>query len=406
MNGGKSSPELRLPWVLRAAASPILADKNYQNENLAAALSPLLGLELIEHTRNRFDDDELRRKFQAIAKAVLKDAEDRTRPLGLILESMATYAVRRKTLREFLEHTELETLAEQGYLRPLLHDSTEPIMVVRVPELLASEAAHILSMELLKRVEPDGEAAAKWLAKMATIIPLGDIVCAQAVLDAALYEGRLPLGLVSALINSPPKPQPITPGTKVAMYLPGAGVMNMTLEENGSVTAQPHGRSVKIHDADNEPQVAYGNVHGWLILSHLAGRPWGIERNGHLEGRVEPAVLTEVGSCPIVLRPVGQDPEISAIATHHTPHGECVCERAGIVEPITLSIFRFLFGTGAQAQDWLEEAVERNSFPLLMRLYAALEELVQTSDKGTAAFARAALDGLVKPALSKFPLLH
>ena len=44
------------------------------NDNL---LSPLLALELLQHTREPFLDNELRRKFQTTTKAVLKDAEDR-----------------------------------------------------------------------------------------------------------------------------------------------------------------------------------------------------------------------------------------------------------------------------------------------------------------------------------------
>ncbi|HET6843542.1 MAG TPA: hypothetical protein VFK06_17955 [Candidatus Angelobacter sp.] len=406
MHGGESSPELRLPWVLRAATSHIVSDEQYENTNLAAVLPPLLALDLIQHTRERFTDNELRRKFQAAAKAVLKDAEDRTRPIGLILRSMATYVVRRNTLREFLEHNEIEFLTGQGYLRLMMHDSGEPIIVVTVPELLASEAAHILGMELLIRVNSDAKAAAEWLVKTATGIPLGDILAAQAVLDAALYQGSLPLDLLSALINSRPEPRPMAPGTRAAIYLPSIGVMDMTIEKDGVIAVQAHGRRVNIQEGGSEPPVAYANVHAWLILSHLAGCPWGIERDGHVEARVDPAILTEVATCPIVLRAVGPDPEMSAVATHRTPHGEVVCHKAGIVEPITLSILRYLGGLGAETEDWLEEAVERKSFPLLMRLYIALEDLSGTADKEVAAFAKHALKNLIEPALSKFPQLH
>ena len=409
MNGGASSPELRLPWVLRAAASHIVADARYQNTKLAAVLPPLLALELIEHTRERFQNDELRRQFQAVAKAVLKDTEDRRRPTGLILKSMATYAVRRKTLRKFLEHSEVETLIEQGYLGPLMHESGEPILVVRIPELLASEAARILGYQLVDKLETDVKSAARWLVKAAASLPLGDIVAAQAIVDAALHQGNLPLGLISSLLKSRPEKRPITPGTGAAMHLPGAGLMKMTFQKNGSITVEAHGKRINIQEPESELPATYENFHGWLILSHLAGHAWGIETDGHLEARVEPAILTEVGTSPVVLRAATlnreiDDTELCSVALHHTPHGECVCEKVGIVEPITLSIFRFLAEMGAQAQDWLEEAVQQNSFPLLMRLNIALEALAETSGSDT--FAKSALDDLIKPALSKFPLLH
>src|ERR1039458_3756153 len=117
-------------------------------------------------------------------------------------------------------------------------------------------------------------------------------------------------------------------------------------------------------------------------------------------------ILLEVGTCPIVLRAVSEDLEMSAIMTHEIPGGEVVCERVGIVEPVTLSIWRFLGSTGPQAEDWLEEAVERNSWPLLMRLHIALDQLVNSANKDTATFARNALTRLIKPALSKTSLLH
>ena len=111
MKGGDKSPELRICWVLRAVASHFVSQPNYANENLAAAVPPLLGPELIQHARDRFQDDELRRLLRQTAEAVLRDAQDRSRPIGLILVSMATFLVRRKTLQKFLEHAEIEKLA-------------------------------------------------------------------------------------------------------------------------------------------------------------------------------------------------------------------------------------------------------------------------------------------------------
>jgi hypothetical protein len=117
-------------------------------------------------------------------------------------------------------------------------------------------------------------------------------------------------------------------------------------------------------------------------------------------------ILLEVGTCPIVLRAVGADPDMSAVATHHTPEGEVVCEKAGLVEPITVAIFKFLGAADSLAEDWLDEAVTRNSLPLLMRLHTALDQLVDSANPRTASFARQTLSDLVIPALSDFPSLH
>lgn len=253
MRGGQSSPELRIAWILRSIVSHIVAQDRYSNEKLAAVLPPLLGLDLIDHTRDRFRDDELRIMMRGVAQAVLQDAADRTRTIGLVLESMATFVVRRKSLLDFVEHADFEKLVQQGYLRPILHDSGEAIMVIRVPELVASEAALILGAELLKQIKTDVNAAAHWLAQVAANIPLGDIVAAHSLLDAAVQSGSLPMELIMALIKSPPEKHTFSAGTKAAMYFPGAGLIDVTFEGDGTVLLQALGQYHRIEpDSPNE----------------------------------------------------------------------------------------------------------------------------------------------------------
>ena len=169
-------------------------------------------------------------------------------------------------------------------------------------------------------------------------------------------------------------------GTKAAMYLPGAGLIDMTVEDDGTIVLQALGHRHRLEpEAPNGLPTGYGNIHSWLILSHLAGRPLGVEKDGQIDARVDPMILLEVGTCPIVLRAAGADLEMSAIMTHEIPGGAVVCEKVGIVEYITLSIWKFLASAGSQAENWLEEAVDRNSWPLLMRLHIALDQLVNSA---------------------------
>ena len=408
MNGGQYSPDLRIPWVLRDIASRIVPQESYQNSKLAAGVPPVLGLGLIEHTRSRFQDHELRRMARATAQAVLEDADDRKRPISLILESMATYTVRRQTLLKWLQGNDLEKLVQRGFLRPILHESGEAVLVSRVPELIASEAADLLALELLAKATDDVKPAAEYLSRKASSIPLGDVVGAQALIDAAHRHGSLRLGLIEALIASPPEKKAMPPGTKAALYFPGAGAIDMTFQDGGSILLQAHGQRHKIEsDPGDEQHFAYGNIHSYMILSHLSSRPFAIEQGGEIGPRLDPAILMEVGACPVVLRAAQNPPEIgSGILVHELPDAEIVCEKSGIVEPITLSIFWFLGAADQLASEWLDDAVERNSYPLLSRLHIALGELAGSADKKRSDFARQALDGSVKPALSAFPMFH
>jgi hypothetical protein len=201
MHGGKSAAELRVPWILRALGGRYTPEPGDPPDR-AVVLPAQLSLDLINHTRERFKDDELRRQFREIAKAVLRDAEDTKRPIALMLESMATFVVRRQTLLQFLALSELESLMTRGYLKPSTHASGEAVLFVRLPELLASEAAIVLASNLLPRARQDAAEAATWLVALTSRLPLGDIIAAYSFADAARGDVGIPLDVVSALRNA------------------------------------------------------------------------------------------------------------------------------------------------------------------------------------------------------------
>jgi hypothetical protein len=407
MNGGRLGMELRVPWVLRSMGADVVSLRKHAQADLTAVLPPLLSLDLIEHTRGRFQDDEIRRLFRSLAGAVLEDAQDQRRPIALILESLAVFVVRRDTLRKHLEYAEIEDLIARGYLKPLVHESGEAILVVHLPELLASEAANLLGIELAQRARTDSKVAAEWLEGAASNLPLGDIVAAQAIVDAALRHGGVPWSLISALLATPPKCEVIRPGTKVAMLFLGGGILNITFQADGSTVLEAAGqRQVFEADPDETPPVSYSRFHSWLVLSHLASGPLVIAPEGKL-GRVDTALLIEVGTCPMVLRRPGLDQLDHSIVTHKIPDvGSIVCHLAGIVEPITLSILRFLSAEGKRATEWIIEAVERESLPLLARIDIALRVLSGSAYQNKVAFSQNMLTNVIRPALKKnlFPL--
>lgn len=406
MRGAQSAEELRVPWALRAVCSRYEGQFDI-NKELAAGLPPLLGLELIVHTRERFVDDELRRLFRQTAEAVLKDAHDRKRPVSLILQSLATFVVRRRTLLKFVELAEIENLINQGFLKPFQPRSGDAVLVVRLPELLASEIADLLGVELIGRAVDDPEKAADWIAGRAGSLPLGDVLAAQAICDAAVRHSGLPLNLIVSLLATPPKRHTLGPGTRAAVYFPGLGTFDMTFREGGAIAFELNGRHHIIEpDPGDEEHTSYSDFHHWLILSHLAGRPFVVD-TGAAQARVDPTLLLEVGSCAIVLRRPGGDPDVVSVLTHEIPgHGSIVCHEAGIVEPITWSMFCYLSSEGSNAAQWIEEVVKRQSLPLLARADIALRYLAATEDQDAAPWALQTLEEVIWPALKALPELH
>jgi hypothetical protein len=272
MHGSRSASELRVPWILRALGGRY-APETGEKPDRAAVLPAQLSLDLISHTRERFTDDELRREFRELAKAVLRDAEDVKRPIALMLESMATFVVRRQTLRYFLELSEIESLISRGFLKPVLHASGEAVLFVRLPELLASEASVVLASDLIERGRKDPAETTRSIVALTSRLPLGDIIAAYSFADAMRGRGGVPLNFVSALVGMPPKRTPIKPDMRAAIHVPGVGMMDMTFQADGSFVGEFEGqrRTFSI-DPDEGAGELIGDFHPWLILSHLAGQ--------------------------------------------------------------------------------------------------------------------------------------
>jgi hypothetical protein len=239
-------------------------------------------------------------------------------------------------------------------------------------------------------------------------LPLGDVIAAQAIFDCAIEAGGLSISLIERLLVARPRKEKIKPGTRAALFMPNIGKIELTFRNNGRIVARV-GSYEKVLDAeegDKSEQEMYGDIEGWLILSHLAGQPFmALSQDGTHLGRVDPMLLAEVGTCPIVLRRPPSDPEMSGVLVHEMKnHGSVVCHNSGIVEPITLSILTFLSMTDDNISEWLEEALARESLPLTARLDIAFRHLAEGGDK--AEWAKKMLERYIKPALSQFPLLH
>lgn len=410
IHGGEHAPEYRIPWVIRALASDATASPRYADESVMAVLPPLLGPQLLHQVRERFQQEaETRYLFQGLAEAVLEGVGDRNRSLVTVLESMAIYAVRRKIVRKHVADDELAKLSERGFVKLSLNAANEQIVVATLPELLASELAFLIARQLADRIEKDGPIeAADWLVEQSSRLPFGDVIAAQAILDCAIEAGSLPLSLIERLLAVPPQREEIKPGTRAALFMPGIGKIELTFREDGRIVARigSYEKLLDAEEADETAQEMYRDVEGWLILSHVAGQPFMAQsQDGTQLGRVDPALLIEVGTCPIVLRSPSPDPETSGVFVHNLKdYGSIVCHDCGIVEPITMSILKFVSTTDMDITEWLEEALARESLPLTARLDIAFRQLAKNGDKANRA--NVILGQYIEPALRRFPALH
>lgn len=407
VDGARHSSELRAPWLLRTMAADAATSDEYQNQNMVAAMSPVPGLDLIDHARQTFDvSSPPYARFRELAHAVLTDAQDRGRPYELVLELLETFLVRRSTALDHIDTSDLRDMIAAGLIREARSQSGENVYVIRLPELMASELAQLLSDELpaLARADP-GEAAA-WLAGAAGNLPLGDVIAAQAVIDAALRNHGLDLQLISALRARPPAQRTVTPGSRAATWIHGLGIVDMTHNDDGSLVLEQGGQAhlIEPDEDDRDGPVAFDDFHPYLILSHLAGHAFEVVGTQTTPApRADPDLLVGVGSAPMVLRRPGGDPDISAVPAHDIEsHMSVVCHRAGIVEPITWSLVRF-FGREREAMrdQFIDFALDAAEPALLPRLDIALRQTSQSADMLRAVWARGVRENRLKPLLNQ-----
>jgi hypothetical protein len=394
MHGGGHSPDLRTPWILRTMVAEAAADRNFERPELTAVLPPMAGLDLIVRVRERFDVTVGPLSlYRELAKAILADVAAKP-STDFMVALQGNFVVLRESALAALSAGDLGRLSKAGLIREGRTEAHENIYVIRLPHLMVSEMAALLADELASRAARDADKAAAWLCDIASHLPLGDLIAAQGIIDAALRGSGLAMALISALLQRPPQREVLSPGTKFATWLEGVGALNITLRADGSLELERHGKVTITEPDEHEAgeHVVYTDFQPWMILSWLAAVPFEARgKDGQRYGRGDLSVAIEVGSSPIVLRPPGGDPDVTSVATHHLgPDLEVVCHHAGIAEPITWSIFRFLAREEEAAANYLiDEAIGTDSAALHGRVDIALRELAKSADHGRADWARA-----------------
>ncbi|AMS29679.1 MAG TPA: hypothetical protein DIU09_03895 [Hyphomonadaceae bacterium] len=405
--GARHNNHLRAPWIIRAMATDAATSPKYQNDELMAVMSPVPGLDVIDHARRIFDVSQSPfARYRELAKAVLTDCHDRTRPYELILESLETFVVRRETVLAHLSGSDVQQMLDSGLIRETRSESGENVFVIRLPELMASELAQLLAEELPNFTRDDAGSAATWLAETASNLPLGDVIAAQAIIDATLRGGWLSLQLITELLKRAPTQTTFSSGTRTAGWMPGVGIFNMTFKGEGAILLEHQGQEhlVRLDESDEGEHVAISDLEPYLILSHLAGHRLELMSTDTTPAyRLDPVLLVRVGSTPLTVRRPGGCPEVSAVPVHEIS-GELsvVCHKAGVVESVTWSLVRF-FGREDETErdQFINFALDGAEPALLPRLDIALQHIAGSADKARAAWAASIRVKRIQPLLNQ-----
>lgn len=409
MKGADKADEYRQPWVLHAMAANVIGDPMME-QGMSAVLPPLLSLSLFHHTREHFVQDQLVEQAATFARAVLDDHGSDDRPYDIRLRSMHTFMVRKQTMRDHADATEVGDMVRSGLIGTVLDDKNRAVFTGRIPELIASELARLIAAELAGRMGNDEQDrdAADWLVGIIARLPLGDVIGAMSLFDLLGLQVETPglsMSFMNQLLKRSPSIRPLKPGTRSVMWVPSVGQLDMFVRADGVTVVKRPGYAGTVEIDPSEGSVTYADLDAWLILSHLASQPIRMLNleHGQIVGQMEPAILGLIGTSLIPLRRAPDDMGRSGLHTHDGPNGASLaCRDDGIVEPVTFSLMLFLERELENADDWLQEACDEKSAPLLNRISQALYMLAgMNPNLAKAKWARAWLSQSIDPALKE-----
>ena len=403
--GGEAVLSLREPWILRALVPADVAELLSEELHLCVKIPPLMDIEAIHLAAESIDLDEVTEATLRLAASAILDQYLESKNVEAILHGISTFAVDMTRLEHAIGDTGIRLLRQCGYIKSGINWAEQPVWFVRAPTLLANHLATVLSIRLQNCGEP--EEVANRLITVATKLPLGDIIAASALVQnitRRIY--RNPLDILSALFSRSPQASPLHPGSKFCIAIAG-GVLQATVKTHGRLSISTDTSTIEIEMEPDDIVDAIIDLGGWLILSHIAALPLGIDIPEESEvARLDEPLLTELAQAKIVLsRPDGNQ-DFKGIAVHDIPgHGSIVCHQAGIVEPITWAIVKYFIRRGAEATLWIEESIAKQSLPLLTRIHIALRQITGLSD-ARGDWAREVLAKHIEPAISASLMHH
>lgn len=403
IKGSERSLELRMPWQIRALVADRVASPNYQNNALTALLPPLLGLESLHLARSRFEDNDPSNGYYfELAKALLSDLMKSVPVDTSIFERLFTFIVDRNTARKHLDYAELKEMVDRGLLRLSRSASNENCYTILLPELMAIELSNVIC-EQLSNSNDDAKVQANALIKMATELPLGDVIVAEALFRLGHSSSGLLIALFNNLISTPPRQEFVPAGSKFAMKVPSGEVVHLTIFNDGKMeVVNQAGQSRTFYIAETDRPKTIIDHAPYLILSHLVGHMMGIfDQGGQLKQRVDYQLLAKIGDTPFLLRrPSNNWSKDGTWSFDVSDEVSILSPEEGIIESITWSLVNFFSRHDHQAQAQLVTfAIDSNSAALLVRVHTALEMVTQFNNEEQATWAKDALTKKIQPAL-------
>ncbi|ANP46056.1 hypothetical protein ATE48_09045 [Candidatus Viadribacter manganicus] len=392
LDGAQYAEDYRAPWLLRAIHDQFQRDPQSATHSILLDATP--GLGIFRAARDSIPvDADTARNYRLVARDWV--ADDAAQPGASALASSSGFVIRRDRLSQ-TGAAAAAALADAGLLAPIRLRDGQDVYAPTLPSSFMLELATVVGHELMERSGADPFSAGVWLGRRLDGTFLGDLIGAQAVVQAGVTKGAFSSGIISGLLSITPQEQLID-DAMIALAAEDGRLVYFIIKGGAAFECDDRGiASGEAIDLGAERSRMLEDTTAWMMLGHLAHVPSVADGS---EARADASILLEIGTCPFPLMRVNE------LGLPHLEHdlgafGRVLCTNEGTVEPTTQAIMHLLAGSWPHKEAWIAEAIAKDSLPLTHRIMLALRGVRRVASPDHAAWAEAELDTVVMPVVN------
>lgn len=372
-NGVFYNTEYRQPRMIRILAS--YGEKTDLGKELDKPNIPLTtthrlqsvsSIDVLQIAWNIYmSDPEIKEDFNVLAEAYISDRQNRETNQSISLFSFGRGIISLKCVESVVTSDRYKRLKENGFISIIDGPEGKVFVLPKVPEMLSASAVYVISDKIKKLQKQNKDEALILLLRETESFPLPEVVAAKAILEICKSDISFLTGSIFSFLENEPKFSSMNPKSAIMMRFPDTNEIRMTT-------------------SGMEGETIYGNIHPWLILSHIAAFPLD-SQDGEFEPNLK--IFKKVGNFKNILRRPDIVPikKIKGLHLHDLADNTTVlCGKVGIIEPITQALFVGFHTYPFKMLELSQFAIENNKLPLIFRLNIAAQQSITSVDKKVA----------------------
>lgn len=376
-NGGYYASEYRQPRILRQLAAFYSAMKFLPGQGTKIKAVP--DFEFLRFfSNNEIYSKSIHSKYKMLATCFLLDDDLRKKFPELKIASSTAGAISENIIKHKFP-SDFDGILNSGLTVPKEYPSVAPMLIPKIPELLAFHAVDIIMEEIKEMMNQPANKFEDILAffiKKTKSLPYSDLVGTGVLVKLSAIDSTLFSEIIASFLEDEPEEDDNSGGAQVMLFDEKHGPITIKIPENTEEAGQ-------IFDP-----------FAYAVLSQLAGYPMELttESEDNQGTEFNTYLIERIGSWNGFIPRYDHQSFSNLQGFHvHTIEGvgDIICETTGIIEPLVQSIQKYFMKMPHAMEDLINRAFDEKNIHLLWRCYLALlgvstiidEELSELANK-------------------------